>query len=133
MTRSFQIEDVAAVSGFSANTLRYYEQIGLLPPSERSASGYRIYDQRTALSIGTQLQRRRPQRRAHRLPSTHRPHRPRRSARVARDHPHVVRRDDAGAATATGSILLTSDPAAVPRRAGGSQQRYGMGVPPTGP
>jgi len=47
MTRSLQIEDVAAVSGFSANTLRSYEQIGLLPPSERSASGYRIYDQRT--------------------------------------------------------------------------------------
>jgi len=47
MTRRLQIKDVAAVSGFSANTLRYYEQIGLLPPSERSASGYRIYDQRT--------------------------------------------------------------------------------------
>jgi len=47
MTRSLQIKDVAAVSGFSANTLRYYEQIGLLPPSERSTSGYRLYDQRT--------------------------------------------------------------------------------------
>ena len=47
MTRSLQIKDVAAVSGFSANTLRYYEQIGLLPPSEHSRSGYRIYDQRT--------------------------------------------------------------------------------------
>ena len=40
------ISDVAARSGFSATTLRYYEQIGLVSPAGRSASGYRLYDER---------------------------------------------------------------------------------------
>ena len=47
MTSDLKIKDVAAASGFSANTLRYYEQIGLLPAPARTASGYRIYDERT--------------------------------------------------------------------------------------
>jgi len=47
MTTGLQIKDVADASGFSANTLRYYEQIGLLPESARTSAGYRIYDQRT--------------------------------------------------------------------------------------
>ena len=47
MPTGLKIKDVADASGFNANTLRYYEQIGLLPESERTASGYRIYDQRT--------------------------------------------------------------------------------------
>ena len=41
----FQIKDVAERSGFSAATLRYYEDIGLLAPAERTASGYRVYDE----------------------------------------------------------------------------------------
>ncbi len=41
MTRTLQIKDVADASGFSANTLRYYEQIGLLPPSMGTAAGGR--------------------------------------------------------------------------------------------
>lgn len=45
MTTGLKIKDVADASGFSANTLRYYEQIGLLPEPERTPSGYRIYDQ----------------------------------------------------------------------------------------
>jgi DNA-binding transcriptional MerR regulator len=47
MTTGLQIKDVADASGFNANTLRYYEHIGLLPESERTAAGYRIYDKRT--------------------------------------------------------------------------------------
>lgn len=47
MTSALQIKDVAEASGFSTNTLRYYEQIGLLPPAGRTASGYRVYDQDT--------------------------------------------------------------------------------------
>ncbi len=38
------IKDVAERSGFSAVTLRYYEQIGLLPECARTAAGYRLYD-----------------------------------------------------------------------------------------
>lgn len=41
----FQIKDVAERSGFSAATLRYYEDIGLLAPAARTASGYRVYDE----------------------------------------------------------------------------------------
>lgn len=39
-----RIKDVAVRSGFSPPTLRYYEEIGLLPEPRRTASGYRNYD-----------------------------------------------------------------------------------------
>ncbi|HUC31984.1 MAG TPA: MerR family transcriptional regulator [Ilumatobacteraceae bacterium] len=38
------IKDVAARSGFSAATLRYYEEIGLVPEPARTPAGYRMYD-----------------------------------------------------------------------------------------
>ena len=47
MAPGLKIKDVAAASGFTAATLRYYEQIGLLPKSTRTPAGYRTYDQRT--------------------------------------------------------------------------------------
>lgn len=37
------ISDVAAATGFTAPTIRYYERIGLLPAPSRSPSGYRLY------------------------------------------------------------------------------------------
>ncbi len=37
------ISEVAERTGFSTSTLRYYEDIGLLPEPARNASGYRIY------------------------------------------------------------------------------------------
>ena len=43
----YKIKDVVARSGFSAPTLRYYEEIGLLPESARTESGYRLYDDHT--------------------------------------------------------------------------------------
>ena len=42
----YRIAEVADRTGFSTPTLRYYEEIGLLPPAERSAAGYRLYDDR---------------------------------------------------------------------------------------
>jgi DNA-binding transcriptional MerR regulator len=37
------VGEVARLSGVSVRTLHHYDQIGLLPPSGRSESGYRIY------------------------------------------------------------------------------------------
>lgn len=47
MTTGLKIKQVVEASGFTAATLRYYEQIGLLPEAKRTAAGYRTYDQRT--------------------------------------------------------------------------------------
>lgn len=38
-----RIGDLAQRLGLNAKTIRYYEEIGLLPEPERSASGYRLY------------------------------------------------------------------------------------------
>lgn len=38
------IGQVAERSGFPATTLRYYEDIGLVVPTSRTPSGYRLYD-----------------------------------------------------------------------------------------
>jgi DNA-binding transcriptional MerR regulator len=43
----YRIKDVADRSGFSAATLRYYGEIGLLPEAGRTAAGYRVYDDRS--------------------------------------------------------------------------------------
>ena len=47
MTTGLKIKEVADASGFTTATLRYYEQIGLLPEATRTPAGYRLYDQRT--------------------------------------------------------------------------------------
>ncbi|HVC71481.1 MAG TPA: MerR family transcriptional regulator [Acidimicrobiales bacterium] len=41
---TYTIGEISERSGFSPSALRYYEGIGLLVPTTRSASGYRIYD-----------------------------------------------------------------------------------------
>jgi DNA-binding transcriptional MerR regulator len=38
------VSKVADLAGISADTVRYYERIGLLPAPERSRSGYRLYE-----------------------------------------------------------------------------------------
>ena len=45
MSRTLQIAEVAQRSGFTPATLRYYEDIGLLTPPDRSEAGYRLYDE----------------------------------------------------------------------------------------
>jgi DNA-binding transcriptional MerR regulator len=44
---TYKIKEVSQRTGFSAATLRYYEDIGLLPQSIRTASGYRVFDDQT--------------------------------------------------------------------------------------
>ncbi|MBI1844927.1 MAG: MerR family transcriptional regulator [Actinobacteria bacterium] len=45
--RTYTIGEAADRSGFSASALRYYEGIGLVPPSTRTDAGYRLYDDDT--------------------------------------------------------------------------------------
>lgn len=44
LEKSLTIQEVAAHSGLSVHTLRYYEKIGLLDPVGRARSGHRRYD-----------------------------------------------------------------------------------------
>ncbi|HZU06640.1 MAG TPA: heavy metal-responsive transcriptional regulator [Chloroflexota bacterium] len=37
------IGELAAACGLTPKTIRYYEALGLLPPPQRSAAGYRLY------------------------------------------------------------------------------------------
>lgn len=39
-----RIGQLARASGFPAKTIRYYEEVGLLPEPSREASGYRSYE-----------------------------------------------------------------------------------------
>lgn len=41
------ISQVAELTGISSRTLQYYDEIGLLKPSELTQSGYRLYDDET--------------------------------------------------------------------------------------
>ena len=40
------IAEVSKTFGLTADTLRYYERIGLIPPVKRSSSGSRYYDEK---------------------------------------------------------------------------------------
>jgi DNA-binding transcriptional MerR regulator len=44
MADPVRIGEAARRSGFTIKALRYYDLHGLLPPSARSSSGYRLYD-----------------------------------------------------------------------------------------
>jgi MerR family copper efflux transcriptional regulator len=43
MERPLTVGQVARASGVPAKTIRFYEQVGVLPAARRSASGYRQY------------------------------------------------------------------------------------------
>ncbi len=47
-----QIGELAGANTVSTATVRYYEQIGLLDPPKRTASGYRDYDQDASARLG---------------------------------------------------------------------------------
>lgn len=38
------VKDVSQITGISIRTLRYYDEIGLLKPTELTSAGYRLYD-----------------------------------------------------------------------------------------
>lgn len=43
------IAEVSKTFGLTADTLRYYERIGLIPPVKRSSSGIRDYDEKIVI------------------------------------------------------------------------------------
>lgn len=45
-TAGLRISEVAQRTGFTGPTLRYYEEIGLLPAPDRTPAGYRVYGDR---------------------------------------------------------------------------------------
>ena len=66
MAQPLTIGQVAKATGVAAKTIRYYEQIGILPAPSRTRSGYRQYDApgverlrfiRRARSLGLPLRR----------------------------------------------------------------------------
>ena len=44
MTQALTIGQLAQATGVAARTIRYYEQVGVLPSPRRTAAGYRQYD-----------------------------------------------------------------------------------------
>lgn len=52
VTTTYRIAEVAQRTGYSPPTLRYYEEIGLLPAPERAGNGYRVYDETTLERLG---------------------------------------------------------------------------------
>jgi len=45
------IGEVASRSGVPPKTIRYYEEVGLIPPARRARSGYRTYGARDLLTL----------------------------------------------------------------------------------
>jgi DNA-binding transcriptional MerR regulator len=41
--RRWKIGELARATGLTVRTLHHYDAVGLLPPSERSEAGYRLY------------------------------------------------------------------------------------------
>ena len=49
--RTYQVKEVAELSGLTIRALHHYDSIGLLSPSDRSAAGYRLYDDEDLLRL----------------------------------------------------------------------------------
>ena len=47
MNGSYRIGELAAGSGLTRDTLRYYERLGLLSPPQRTSGGFRVYPPQT--------------------------------------------------------------------------------------
>ena len=66
MAQALTIGRLAKATGVAAKTIRYYEQVGVLPPPSRTAAGYRQYTEdgvqrllfvRRARALGLSLER----------------------------------------------------------------------------
>src|SRR5512142_78697 len=48
---TYTVQQLARLAGVSVRTLHYYDQIGLLKPSARTAAGYRLYGEADLLRL----------------------------------------------------------------------------------
>jgi DNA-binding transcriptional MerR regulator len=48
---NYTIKEIAELAGVTTRTLRYYDQIGLLPPAEIGGNSYRYYNQDSLLKL----------------------------------------------------------------------------------
>jgi DNA-binding transcriptional MerR regulator len=48
---TYSVKQLAVLAGVSIRTLHYYDEIGLLPPAQVEANGYRRYDQASVLTL----------------------------------------------------------------------------------
>jgi DNA-binding transcriptional MerR regulator len=48
---AFTVGELSRLTGVTVRALRYYDEIGLVPPSARSDAGYRLYDDRDVLRL----------------------------------------------------------------------------------
>lgn len=51
MQKIYQKNEILALTGLSAETLRYYEKVGLIDKPSRSANGYRLFNDEHLLMI----------------------------------------------------------------------------------
>ena len=42
------VKEISDLTGISVRALHYYDEIGLLKPTAKSAAGYRLYDDKSA-------------------------------------------------------------------------------------
>jgi MerR family mercuric resistance operon transcriptional regulator len=52
VNQGLKIGDLAVRSGFSRDTLRFYERVGLLTPPLRTGAGHRVYDDKVLERLG---------------------------------------------------------------------------------
>jgi DNA-binding transcriptional MerR regulator len=48
---AFTVGELSRLTGITVRALHHYDEIGLVRPSQRSAAGYRLYDQRDVLRL----------------------------------------------------------------------------------
>ena len=49
------VKEVSMITGVSIRTLRYYDEIGLLRPTELTETGYRLYGQQSVRKVAGNL------------------------------------------------------------------------------
>jgi len=50
-SKAYKVKQVARITGVSIRTLHYYDEIGLLKPSDRTEAGYRLYSEDDLLRL----------------------------------------------------------------------------------